>query len=371
MKNRSEMLRGVLGRSVGGARRGALALALAATGVVAGCGSVDRAIDLPAAQEGPDAGVAVSTVEIVRGVPDRGRDPAVVALDLGGEGLCSGTLVSAKLVLTARHCVARTSDRIACPPQGVHVLGARDPSTIGVLVGETVERAREAARGRRIIAPSGATLCDSDIAFLVLDRPVAGVKPVGVRATGVAQSDFVRAVGFGRRPSDGVLGQKLLRDHVRVLSVSPSEFLVGEATCQGDSGGPALDDDTGEVVGVISRGGPSCDGPNVHNVYTRTDAFQWLFEEALRAAGEPEPKAGSPADAGPAAPATPATPGGKSKPPSDVGGACAAGADCAAGVCIARGTGGYCSRPCGGGDRCPSGYHCTKLMGGSVCVATS
>lgn len=368
MKNGSEKRWAARGGSVAGARARALVVGLLAM-VVGACGGVDRAVDLPAAQESPDAGVEVSTVEIVRGVPDRGRDPAVVALDLGGEGLCSGTLVSAKLVLTARHCVARTSERIACPPQGVHVLGARDPSTIGVLVGETVERAREAARGRRIIAPSGATLCDADIAFLVLDRAVSGVKPVGVRATGVAQGDFVRAVGFGRRPSDGALGQKLLRDHVRVLSVSPAEFLVGEATCQGDSGGPALDDDTGEVVGVVSRGGPRCDGPNVHNVYTRTDAYQWLFEEALRAAGEPEPKAGAPADAGTSA--EPAKPGGKAKPPSDVGGACAAGADCAAGVCIARGTGGYCSRPCGTGDRCPNGYHCTKLMGGSVCVATS
>ena len=57
------------------------------------------------------------------------------------------------------------------------------------------------------------------------------------------------------------------------LDTSAREFLVGEATCQGDSGGPALDEASGEIVGVVSRGGPACDAANAHNIYTRTDAF--------------------------------------------------------------------------------------------------
>ncbi len=119
------------------------------------------------------------------------------------------------------------------------------------------------------------------IAIIVLDQAVKMAKPLPVRTHGVAQGDRVRAVGFGRTGDHGAAGTKLVREHVRVLSVTAAELTVGEATCQGDSGGPALDESTGEVVGVVSRGGPSCEGAGVHNIYTRVDAFSWLVEEAF------------------------------------------------------------------------------------------
>jgi hypothetical protein len=340
----------------------------------------DRASPKESAEE--DAGAAAPTadhVEIVSGVPNKGRDPAVVAIDIGGQGLCTGALISPRLVLTARHCVSRTAPLVACPPSGVQVFANREPEDLLILAGEDVTSARRVARGIEIVAPSGVTLCEADIAVIVLDEPVVTAKPLPLRARGPAAGDHVRAVGFGRGGDGDPSGKKLLREHVRVLSVSTAEFTVGEATCQGDSGGPALDEDTGEILGVVSRGGPTCEGSDVYNIYTRVDTYAWLMEEAFAKVSEIE--AEEKADAGASNPsAKPAKRGTKQKPPSDVGGPCTTGSDCAAGVCITEppasdedtGARQYCSRPCGSGDRCPTRYHCKPVagldVGTSACV---
>jgi hypothetical protein len=216
--------------------------------------------------------------------------------------LCSGALVAPNLVLTARHCVSRAITATpACDARGeshngLHLADDADPTTIAIYVGAHVHVDRDPIRAHavRTIHPSGRVLCDSDVAFLVLDRPLTDVTVLSIRLHGsVLSGDRVLPVGFGGGASN-VIGNRVARMGSTVLAVGPAansdtgavlgprEFEVDEATCRGDSGGPAIDARTGEIVGVVSRGA-SCSTPGNH-VYTRIDAYSQLAATAFAAA---------------------------------------------------------------------------------------
>jgi hypothetical protein len=315
--------------------------------------------------------VEADQLEIVKGVFDKGRDPAVVAIDIGGQAMCSGALIAPDLVLTARHCVSRTTPQVACPPQGAQVTGNHAASALTILTGDDVETATPVAKGRALVTPTSTELCDQDIALIVLDRDVEGIEPLDVREQPVTMGEHVRAVGYGRSANEGgTVGVKLLREHVKVLQVTNDEFKVGEATCQGDSGGPALDEQTGQIVGVVSRGGPDCLGTTAHNVYTRGDAFLALIDEAVAKAGfTADGPDGGPADAGSKHKTKRDAGHHAPPPPTDMGTECKVAADCSTGVCVTDHGKQYCSRACDVHDRCPSIFKCQKTKGGvSVCI---
>jgi hypothetical protein len=208
-------------------------------------------------------------------------------------------------------------------------------------------------------------LCDGDIAVLLVDEPIVLVKPLAVRARGPARGEHLRAVSFGRL-EDGAPREKLVREHVRVGSVTEAELEVGEASCREGVGGAVLDEDTGEIVGVLSRGGPSCEGADVHNVYSRVDAWTALLEQAFTRAAEVDA-----AEDGDEV-VRPVKRGTKQKPASDVGGPCDRASDCGAGICVYDADRQYCSRTCGSGDRCPTKYRCEDVSpSGSACVQSA
>lgn len=220
--------------------------------------------------------------------------------------LCSGAVVAPNLILTARHCVSRavtatpSCDARGRSHNGDHLAEDVDPSSIAIYTGAQVRPDVDVpvARAVRTLHPTGQVLCDADVAFLVLDRPIPNVNVLPMRLhSSVEAGDIVVPVGFGGGPSN-VVGTKVAREQSTVLATGPSanaatgavlgprEFEVDRATCRGDSGGPAIDVMSGEIVGVVSRGG-SCSA-NGNHVYTRVDAYKRLAQAAFVAA-EREP----------------------------------------------------------------------------------
>jgi Trypsin len=230
------------------------------------------------------------------------RAPAVLAIAAGEHDrytLCSGTLVARNLILTARHCVSKaltsnpSCDAAGRSHNGAHVSNDIDPNEIAVYEGPHVRPGIDTplARGVKTLHPQGASLCDADVAYIVLDRPLYHLPLLPVRSHApIVEGDVVMPIGFGGGTANAV-GNRVPRRTSQVLSVGPGsnhstgavlgahEFEVDAATCRGDSGGPALDVQTGEIVGVVSRGA-SCSATGNH-VYTRVDAFQRLTSLAF------------------------------------------------------------------------------------------
>lgn len=212
------------------------------------------------------AGADTSTTgqSIVGGVTDTG-DPAVVIVDLGN-GLCTGTVISPHVILTAGHCIEQVNNT-----------SIRFENEYGDNTGPTIQ-ATEVLRHPEY--NSGG----KDIGLVAIGT-AAPTTPIPFNTTALEShiGEAVRIVGFGvtsengndsglKRQGDATLFALLTENGGEVETTNQPQ-----GTCYGDSGGPNFMTIGGhEVVAGITTTGTDICGSG-YDIGTRVDAFaDWI-----------------------------------------------------------------------------------------------
>jgi secreted trypsin-like serine protease len=216
--------------------------------------------------------VAEASQAITAGSSDD-ADPAVAALVVLNQLVCTGVLVAPRVVLTAGHCIATLRIR------GATAVFGRSPDA-GTPMRITYAEEHPAFDPSSLANDLGVVLLERD----ALDAPVA-LPPHTL--DGSLEGTTLRLVGFGRGGSGDDARPMKRQGTTTIARASRATFTFEphpSQTCEGDSGGPAFMSLDGKQVllGIASFGDAQCASFGTH---TRVDAYMTAYlEPLLRAA---------------------------------------------------------------------------------------
>ncbi|XP_021952712.1 trypsin [Folsomia candida] len=218
-------------------------------------------------------------------VAAEGRFPYQVAIIIGGIGLCGGSLISDREVLTAAHCTK-----------------GRKPFQIFVRVGSLDYRSggetRKVSQIRQHPLFNSITQ-QNDISMLVLSSPVTLNEMVGVVTLPTEEPSagaMCETSGWGVTAENGqqssalryielpIIDRETCRQTYSFPGLSGNQICAGlreggRDACQGDSGGALVLSGTSTQVGIVSYG-LGCARPNVPGVYTNLfNYLSWIRSE--------------------------------------------------------------------------------------------